>query len=129
LEQFRSDIQLLLNKLTIEKFTAISEKLTDIMQKIDDYTLMAEAVSLLHNTVVIGMLLFRDVSFIYSTHLLEYRFVSMYADLCKLISPKCKSIVNTENGKTVTFRQILLNKCQVSHDMTMYCFSDVLENV
>jgi len=101
LEQFRSDIQLLLNKLTVEKFTPISEKLIDIIQKIEDYSLTAEAVGLIHNTVVI-----------------EYRFVSMYADLCKLISPKCKQVVNQENGKTVTFRQIMLNKCQKMFEMS-----------
>lgn len=56
-EQFRSDIQLLLNKLTVEKFTPISEKLLDIIQKIEDYNLLAEAVNLIHNTVVIGTFL------------------------------------------------------------------------
>jgi hypothetical protein len=99
IEQFRSDIQLLLNKLTVEKFTSISEKLIDIMQRIEDYPLMAEAVSLIHNTVVI-----------------EYRFVSMYADLCKLISPKCKTVTK-EDGKPITFRQIMLNKCQRMFEM------------
>jgi len=94
-EQFRSDIQLLLNKLTVEKFTPISEKLLDIIQKIEDYNLMLEAVSLIHNTVVI-----------------EYRFVSMYADLCKLISPKCKQVTTPDTNKQVTFRQLMLNKCQ-----------------
>jgi translation initiation factor 4G len=95
LEQFRSDIQLLLNKLTVEKFNPISEKLIDIIQKIEDYNLMVEAVTLIHNTVVI-----------------EYRFVSMYADLCKLISPKCKQVIAPETGKAATFRQLMLNKCQ-----------------
>ena len=87
----------ILNKLTVEKFDALSEKLLNcgITKKthIESLTLM-----------------------IFEKATRQHHFISMYVDLCVRIDQWCKKSKILDAEKKESFKRILLDQCQTSFE-------------
>jgi translation initiation factor 4G len=85
----------ILNKLTLEKFDPLSDKLLEVGINSAD--------------ILKGI-----IALIFDKALSEPKFCSMYAQLCKKISlAKIPEFPSQEpDGKPITFKRVLLNKCQ-----------------
>jgi len=81
----------ILNKLTLERFDALTEKLN----------------LCIHNLEILRGV----INLIFDKALSEPHFSSMYAQLCLALAEKCPSFKDAE-GIDHTFRRNLLNKCQ-----------------
>jgi len=89
---FFGKMRSLLNKLTLEKFDQLAEKLVNLFKSIDSQESVQAAIELVHNKA-----------------LSEPHFSAMYSDLSKRLNDNCPAL---GDGKS-TFRSILLNQCQV----------------
>jgi translation initiation factor 4G len=89
---FFGKMRSLLNKLTVEKFDQLAEKLVNQYKSIDSMESLQASIELVHNKA-----------------LTEPHFSAMYSDLCKRLNDNCPPI---GDGKS-TFRSVLLNQCQV----------------
>jgi hypothetical protein len=91
----------LLNKLTLEKFEPLLERFMEL--PIDSPELLRETINLIFDKATS-----------------EEKFCPMYANLCQQLSHKfseesvktMEKFTETEDGKKVTFRRLLLNQCQ-----------------
>jgi hypothetical protein len=89
---FFGKMRSLLNKLTVEKFDQLAEKMVNLFKSIDSQESLQASIELVHNKA-----------------LTEPHFSAMYSDLCKRLSDNCPAL---GDGKS-TFRSVLLNQCQI----------------
>ena len=85
----------LLNKLTMEKFERLTEDLL--------------TVGITSLVVLKGV-----ICLIFEKALAEQKFAAMYSELCVRLASGCPEFSDEDNGKIIkiTFKKILLNKCQ-----------------
>lgn len=95
-ELFFGQIQSLLNKLTLEKFDKLCDKLVELFKQIDSPDIFAESVELVHKKA-----------------LTEPHFCSMYSDLCERLSKASPEFPDPDGGKKpISFSKVILNDCQ-----------------
>ncbi|UKJ88052.1 hypothetical protein MACJ_000495 [Theileria orientalis] len=97
-EQFKRSVRTLLNKLTVENFLVVSEKIATLYKEAEDHESVRVVVDLLHEK---------------ATHELEYS--DMYADLAFLLKYSFNDTLDV-GSKTTCFHKTLLNKCQDSFE-------------
>ncbi|UKK00463.2 hypothetical protein MACK_000536 [Theileria orientalis] len=97
-EQFKRSVRTLLNKLTVENFLVVSEKIATLYKEAEDQESVRVIVDLLHEK---------------ATHELEYS--DMYADLAFLLKYSFNDTLDL-GSKTTCFHKTLLNKCQDSFE-------------
>eukprot|EP00463_Aulacantha_scolymantha_P004168 TRINITY_DN515_c0_g1_i1.p1 TRINITY_DN515_c0_g1~~TRINITY_DN515_c0_g1_i1.p1 ORF type:complete len:345 (+),score=46.22 TRINITY_DN515_c0_g1_i1:602-1636(+) len=94
-------VQGILNKISMEKFKKLSERLITLLNdKVTDVNLLKSVVNI-----------------IFEKALMEKSFASMYSLLCETIIEN-KFLVFEFNAKKQTFKRILLNKCQSEFETT-----------
>ncbi|KAJ1558492.1 hypothetical protein HK096_011544 [Nowakowskiella sp. JEL0078] len=102
-QEILKKVRSLLNKLTLERFQSLSEKILNI--GIDSEPILQGVINL-----------------VFDKALDEPTFASMYATLCSFLSlelPKIQSWIDL-NTKNNAFRRILLNKCQEEFESGMH---------
>jgi translation initiation factor 4G len=95
IDLLRRNVMSLLNKLTFEKFDALSVQFVALkIASLDDLT--------------------EVIKLVFEKALAEQHFCKMYANLCKKLSDAYPSFQVVEDGRTLTqsFKRILLNMCQ-----------------
>ncbi|BAM39114.1 uncharacterized protein TOT_010000576 [Theileria orientalis strain Shintoku] len=97
-EQFKRSVRTLLNKLTVENFLVVSEKIATLYREAEEQESVRVVVDLLHEK---------------ATHELEYS--DMYADLAFLLKYSFNEKLDL-GSKTTCFHKTLLNKCQDSFE-------------
>ncbi|CDR94823.1 eukaryotic initiation factor 4G middle domain containing protein, putative [Babesia bigemina] len=97
-EQFKRSVRSLLNKLTVEKFLTVAEKLAVIYENL---TIEDDVVSM------VDLVLDKSVS--------ELDYSDMYADLAYLLKYRFNSAFDVGSKSTLFFR-VLMNKCQDSFE-------------
>lgn len=88
-----------LNKLTIEKFETLAEKIATLCVSLDDYSHLEVAVDLILNKAV-----------------QEPDWSEMYADLCQILYWRSREY--EVNGKKLTFATALLTRIQMEYEAT-----------
>ncbi|GBE60024.1 MIF4G domain-containing protein [Babesia ovata] len=97
-EQFKRTVRSLLNKLTVEKFLTVAEKLAVIYENL---TIEDDVVAM------VNLVLDKSVS--------ELDYSDMYADLAYLLKYRFNSAFDVGSKSTLFFR-VLMNKCQDSFE-------------
>jgi len=95
--KFLRTITGILNKITPEKFEKLTLKLCDLVGSIVEEDVYSEAVSL-----------------VFSKAVSESNFSKMYADMCVRLNAQTVAL----SDQKVTFRRVLLNKCQEEFEST-----------
>lgn len=100
--EYTRKIQSLLNKLTLDKFDIISNKL--LLVKVDSLNNLRLVINLLYDKAII-----------------EPKFCTMYAELCKKLSEHYAQLYpekDEDSEKTLkfSFRRVLLTKCQTEFE-------------
>ncbi|EKX72086.1 eukaryotic translation initiation factor family member protein [Theileria equi strain WA] len=93
-EQFTRTVRTLLNKLTVEKFLTVGEKVALVYQELDSSALVDILVRLLHEKATT-----------------EIDYSDMYADLALLLKYKFNDALDI-GFRTTCFQRTLLNRCQ-----------------
>mmetsp|Transcript_18560 Transcript_18560/g.20638 ORF Transcript_18560/g.20638 Transcript_18560/m.20638 type:complete len:507 (+) Transcript_18560:67-1587(+) len=98
---FVSQIQLLLNKLTVQKFDSICNKLSTQFKKIDSPELMGASIDVLCKKAR-----------------WEPQYSALYSRLCSMLNDICPSFKDEKTNKPITCRRVLLNRCQEVFETT-----------
>ena len=95
MKELTRNVQSILNKLTPQKFKPLVTQMMEL--KITNAKKLESAISL-----------------IFSKAISEPGFSVAYANMCRVLTDKFNSVPvdNTDGAATVTFRKLLLNKCQ-----------------
>jgi len=95
-EAFIRKIKSILNKLTIEKFSSLSQQLLD--SGIDTQ----EHIEILVNEI-------------FAKATMQHHFIEMYTELCIMLIDKMQErVIFGEDGEPVSVKRVLLNQCQES---------------
>ncbi|OII71389.1 uncharacterized protein cubi_00767 [Cryptosporidium ubiquitum] len=95
LETVRRTVKSLLNKITVEKFTVIAEKLAVCIDEIKNVDELEELVKQVLDKAIT-----------------EPDFSEMYADLCQILKWRSPSLVSRDGKSTIGFSRALLARCE-----------------
>ncbi|TRY53172.1 Uncharacterized protein CTYZ_00002645 [Cryptosporidium tyzzeri] len=95
LETVRRAVKSLLNKITVEKFTVIAEKLAVCIDEIKNVDELEELVKQVLDKAIT-----------------EPDFSEMYADLCQILKWRSPVLVNKDGKSTIAFSKALLARCE-----------------
>ncbi|KAH8581770.1 eIF4G eukaryotic initiation factor 4 [Cryptosporidium sp. chipmunk genotype I] len=95
LETVRRAVKSLLNKITVEKFTVIAEKLAVCIDEIKNVDELEELVKQVLEKAIT-----------------EPDFSEMYADLCQILKWRSPVLVNRDGKSTIGFSRALLARCE-----------------
>eukprot|EP00919_Chromeraceae_sp_WS-2016_P026646 GHVR01063267.1.p1 GENE.GHVR01063267.1~~GHVR01063267.1.p1 ORF type:complete len:903 (+),score=185.40 GHVR01063267.1:150-2858(+) len=99
MEKLQREINSLVNKVTVEKFATICEKLAILCERFKSY----EELELL-------------VKLIYTKAVTEHPLSEVYADVCEVLSVRAPTFDKEEEQKKATFIRAIINTCQDEFD-------------